>query len=62
MARIGVLGAGTAGLVCAFALAQRGHTVAVFERHPQLAPLGAGILVQPSGVRALQELGMGEAF
>ena len=36
--RIAIIGAGTAGLACAIALAREGAEVDVFERHPTLAP------------------------
>jgi 2-polyprenyl-6-methoxyphenol hydroxylase-like FAD-dependent oxidoreductase len=60
--RIGIVGAGTAGLATAIAFARAGHAVDVFEKHPSLATLGAGVLIQPQGVAALDELGVGAAF
>jgi 2-polyprenyl-6-methoxyphenol hydroxylase-like FAD-dependent oxidoreductase len=59
---IGIVGAGTAGLASAIALARLGHGVTVFEKHPSLSPLGAGLLIQPQGVAALDALGVGAAF
>ena len=59
---VGVIGAGTAGLATAIALARAGHAVTVFEKHGALAPLGAGILIQPQGSAALDALGVGAAF
>lgn len=59
---IGIVGAGTAGLASAIALARLGHAVTVFEKHPALSPLGAGLLIQPQGVAALDALGVGAAF
>jgi len=59
---IGIIGAGTAGLASAIAFARAGHTVDVFEKHPSLATLGAGVLIQPQGVAALGDLGVGSAF
>ena len=59
---VGVIGAGTAGLATAIALARAGHAVTVFEKHRDLAPLGAGILIQPQGIAALDALGVGAAF
>ena len=59
---IGIAGAGTAGLAASIALARAGHHVSVFEKHPGLSTLGAGLLIQPQGVHALQALGVGEAF
>lgn len=59
---IGVVGAGTAGLATAIAFARLGHRVQVFEKHPSLATLGAGLLIQPQGVDALEKLGVGAEF
>jgi 2-polyprenyl-6-methoxyphenol hydroxylase-like FAD-dependent oxidoreductase len=59
---IGIAGAGTAGLAAAIALARAGHAVTVFEKHSHLSPLGAGLLIQPQGVAALDRLGVGDAF
>ena len=60
--RVGIAGAGTAGLATAIAFARAGHAVEVFEKHPGLATLGAGELIQPQGVAALHDLGVGPAF
>ncbi len=59
---IGIVGAGTAGLATAIAFARLGHNVEVFEKHPALAMLGAGLLIQPQGVAALVALGVGAEF
>jgi len=60
--RIAIAGAGPAGLAAALALARDGHEVHVFEKHSSLAPVGAGLLIQPQGLEALAALGVGEAF
>lgn len=60
--RVGIIGAGTAGLASAIAFARAGHRVKVLEKHQALATLGAGLLIQPQGVTALEELGVGPAF
>jgi 2-polyprenyl-6-methoxyphenol hydroxylase-like FAD-dependent oxidoreductase len=60
--RVGIVGAGTAGLAAGIALARAGHAVTVFEKHERLASLGAGLLIQPQGVAALDALGVGAAF
>ncbi|MET0982469.1 MAG: NAD(P)/FAD-dependent oxidoreductase [Telluria sp.] len=60
--KLGIIGAGTAGLATAIALARAGHAVTVFEKHASLSPLGAGLLIQPQGVAALDALGVGTAF
>ncbi len=58
----GIIGAGTAGLASAIAMARAGHAVMVFEKHASLSPLGAGLLIQPQGIAALEALGVGPAF
>jgi hypothetical protein len=55
--RIAVIGAGTAGLASALVLARLEHSVTLFERASALAPVGAGVLLQPAGLDALQALG-----
>jgi 2-polyprenyl-6-methoxyphenol hydroxylase-like FAD-dependent oxidoreductase len=59
---VGIVGAGTAGLAAAIALARADHHVTVFEKHSAMLPLGAGVLIQPQGVAALDMLGVGNAF
>lgn len=56
--RIGVSGFGVAGATAAFLLAKTGHRVTLFERAPVVGPVGAGVLLQPSGQRVLRELGL----
>lgn len=55
---IAIVGAGTAGLASAILLARQGYAVRVFERVSELQPVGAGILLQPSGLAVLQRLGL----
>jgi hypothetical protein len=55
--RIAIIGAGTGGLSAATLLARQGHAVTVIERARQLTTVGAGIMLQPSGIGALRELG-----
>jgi 2-polyprenyl-6-methoxyphenol hydroxylase-like FAD-dependent oxidoreductase len=58
--RIGIIGCGVAGQASAIALARAGHEVTVFERFETARPLGAGLLLQPSGLSALERLGLRE--
>jgi 2-polyprenyl-6-methoxyphenol hydroxylase-like FAD-dependent oxidoreductase len=39
-------------------LAEQGHQVTVFERADRIEPVGAGLLLQPSGQRILDEMGL----
>ena len=58
MASIGVIGGGTAGSAAALFLARAGHEVRVFERVADPKPVGAGIIVQPTGQAVLARLGL----
>jgi 2-polyprenyl-6-methoxyphenol hydroxylase-like FAD-dependent oxidoreductase len=58
--RIGVVGAGTGGLVSALLLARDGHDVEVVERVTDPRPIGAGILLQPLGQAVLADLGLAD--
>ncbi|HSV45354.1 MAG TPA: NAD(P)/FAD-dependent oxidoreductase [Ramlibacter sp.] len=55
---VAVAGAGFAGLATACMLARCGHQVTVFEKFDKPESLGAGILIQPSGLAAMQALGI----
>ena len=59
--RIGVVGFGVAGSTASALLAAAGHDVTVFERAPSAQPVGAGVLLQPSGQRVLERLGVLES-
>ncbi|ASK35923.1 hypothetical protein CEK62_16800 [Alcanivorax sp. N3-2A] len=56
---IAIIGAGTAGLASARLLAGQHHDVTLFERAEELKPVGAGLLLQPSGLAALDDMGLG---
>jgi 2-polyprenyl-6-methoxyphenol hydroxylase-like FAD-dependent oxidoreductase len=56
--RIAIAGAGTAGLAVAAFLARDGHSVRLFERFAEPKPLGAGLLLQPTGLACLASLGL----
>jgi len=56
--RIAIVGYGTAGQTLAVALSRDGHRVEVFERVPEPRPVGAGFLLQPTGLCALWALGL----
>ena len=56
--KIGIVGAGPAGLICAWQLAEAGHNVVIFEKRKELGAQGSGVLIQPVGLRALDYLGI----
>lgn len=60
--RILIVGGGIAGLTLATALHQRGFTAELIECSPSWQALGAGIAVQPNGIRILHALGLGPAI
>lgn len=54
---VGVVGAGTAGPAAAILLARAGARVTLFERVAAPSPVGAGLLLQPTGLAVLARLG-----
>ena len=58
--RIAIVGAGTAGAAAALFLTRQGHTVTLYERVPKPGPVGAGIMLQPTGLEVLRRLGLSE--
>jgi 2-polyprenyl-6-methoxyphenol hydroxylase-like FAD-dependent oxidoreductase len=59
--RIAIVGYGTAGQACAALLARDGHDIDVFEQAPALGPVGAGLLLQPTGLEVLWRMGLLDA-
>jgi salicylate hydroxylase len=58
--RVAIVGGGIGGAAAAFALLRRGIDVHLYEQAPALAEVGAGVAVQPNGIRMLRRLGLGE--
>jgi salicylate hydroxylase len=54
-----VIGAGIGGLTAALSLQRQGLKVSVYERASELSELGAGLLVSPNAMHALDFLGIG---
>lgn len=54
---IALIGAGIAGLATAAFLARDGHQVTLYEQFSQAEPVGAGLLIQPTGQAVLGCLG-----
>ena len=59
--KIAIVGYGTAGQAAAIFLARDGHDVEMFERSPELKPVGAGFLLQPTGLGVMAALGLRDA-
>ena len=55
---IGIIGCGTAGSAAALFLSRQGHSVTVYERVHDPLPVGAGIMLQPTGLAVLSRLGL----
>jgi 2-polyprenyl-6-methoxyphenol hydroxylase-like FAD-dependent oxidoreductase len=56
--RVAVIGAGPGGIAAGVALHQAGFSVKVFERHPELRPLGGAIILNATGIVILRGLGV----
>lgn len=58
--RVAIVGGGIGGVAAATALIQRGIDVRLYEQAPALTEVGAGVAIQPNGVRMLKRLGLGD--
>ena len=58
--RVAVVGGGIGGVATANALLQRGMDVRLYEQAAALTEVGAGVAIQPNGVRMLRRLGLGD--
>jgi 2-polyprenyl-6-methoxyphenol hydroxylase-like FAD-dependent oxidoreductase len=56
--QIGIVGCGTAGPAAAIQLARLGHVVQVFDKAPSCRAVGAGFMLQPTGMAVLEEMGL----
>jgi 2-polyprenyl-6-methoxyphenol hydroxylase-like FAD-dependent oxidoreductase len=56
--RIAIVGYGTAGQAAALFLSAQGHVLSVFEQAVSPGPVGAGFLLQPTGLSVLTRLGL----
>jgi len=57
-----VAGCGPAGLAAALLLERAGHRVTVVERFATPQPLGSGLILQPTGLAVLRELGLADTL
>lgn len=55
---VAVCGCGPAGLAAALLLRRAGHRVRMFERFEAPRPVGSGLILQPTGLGVLAELGL----
>jgi 2-polyprenyl-6-methoxyphenol hydroxylase-like FAD-dependent oxidoreductase len=62
LSRISVIGGGIGGLTAALALQHFGYRVSVFEQAPELREFGAGVIITPNAMHALNFLGVGETI
>jgi salicylate hydroxylase len=58
--RVAIVGGGIGGLTAANALRRQGIDVRVYEQAIALTEVGAGVALQPNGVRMLRRLGFGD--
>jgi salicylate hydroxylase len=58
--RVAIVGGGIGGLAAANALLQRDMEVHVYEQASALTEVGAGVAIQPNGIRMLRRLGLGD--
>ena len=56
--QIAIVGAGPAGLAAAIYLKRAGHRVVVFDQFETVKPVGSGLLIQPTGLTVLHDLGI----
>lgn len=55
---IAVAGCGPCGLASALLLQRAGHSVTIFERFEVPEPIGSGLMLQPTGLSVLGQLGL----
>lgn len=55
---IAIAGCGPAGLAAALFLSRAGHRITLFDQFAEPRPLGSGLILQPTGLAVLSELGL----
>lgn len=58
---IAIAGCGPCGLASALLLRRAGHRVTLYERFDTPRPIGSGLMLQPTGLAVLAELGLSDA-
>jgi salicylate hydroxylase len=56
---VAIVGGGIGGTAAAHALLRHAIDVCVYEQAPALSEVGAGVALQPNGIRMLRQLGLG---
>lgn len=59
---IAIAGCGPAGLATALLLHRDGHHVTLFERFDAPRPVRSGLMIQPTGLAVLRQLGLADAL
>ena len=57
---VAICGAGPAGLAAAIAFKREGHHIIIFDQFDAPKPIGSGLILQPTGLAALDWLGLGD--
>ena len=57
-ASLAVIGCGPAGLSASIFLKRQGHKVTLYEQFEHARPVGAGLMLQPTGMSVLNDLGL----
>ena len=55
---IAISGCGPAGLAAALLLYRQGHSVTLFDQFDTPGPVGSGLMIQPTGLAVLEQLGL----
>lgn len=58
--KIAIAGSGSTGLAAACFLHRSGHDITLYEKFVTPKPVGAGLLLQPTGLHCLEQLGLRE--
>ncbi len=59
---VAIIGCGPAGLAAALLLARQGNRIAIFDQFLAPGPVGSGLMIQPTGLAVLAQLGLAEAI
>ncbi|MCO4316033.1 FAD-dependent monooxygenase [Phyllobacterium sp. 21LDTY02-6] len=59
---VAIVGAGPAGLAAALYLNRSDHRITLFERFSSPSPVGSGLILQPTGLTILDDLGLFDAI